>query len=597
MKKRLVAIVVILVAVGIGVGAYYYTRDDAKPQVMTSAITRGDVIEAVSATGTLEAVTTVQVGTQVSGTIESLHADYNSIVHKGQVIARLDPSLFQTQIDQQRANLLRSEADTERLRVQVDDAQTKLTRARSLSDRHLIPATDLETAEVNLRAAQAQLQSAQAQVTQSRASLNQAQVNLQHTVIETPIDGIVISRNVDVGQTVAASMQAPTLFVIAADLTKMKVNANIDEADVGRIRPAQHVTFRVDAYPAADFEGTVSQIRLQPTTVQNVVTYATVIDVPNNDLRLKPGMTANVQIQIATSPNVLRVPNTALRFRPTTDIFAALGQTPPQGFLQTGARPGAGGQRRPGSETGGGAPGQVSPGNGAQERPGAASRPRGTTGDEVPMPTDQQPPQQGQPAAGQAQGQGRPDWQNMTPEERRRRFEERLKNATPEERERMMERMRQFQQGGGPGGAGGPGGQQMPRAAAPQPGPSQAPRAQGSSSPASPHGPNPGHATGGITNSRADTIDALFGPLPTTQSFGRVWRYVDGKLTMVRVRLGVSDGTNTELISGDLPEGAQVVTGVLLGPAASATQGGGATGRSPLMGPQRGPGGPPHGGR
>jgi HlyD family secretion protein len=584
--KRLVSVVVILVAVGIGLGAYYYSRDDAKPQVMTAAVTRGDVTEAVSATGTLEAVTTVQVGTQVSGTIQSLHADYNSIVHKGQVVARLDPSLFQTQIDQQQANLVRSEAEVDRLRVQVDDAQTKLTRARSLSERNLIPATDLETAEVNLRAAQAQLQSAQAQVTQSRAALNQAQVNLQHTVIEAPIDGIVISRNVDVGQTVAASMQAPTLFVIAADLTKMQVNANIDEADVGRIRPQQHVVFRVDAYPASEFDGTVSQIRLQPTTVQNVVTYATVIDVPNNDLRLKPGMTANVQIQIATRNNVLRVPNTSLRFRPTTDIFAALGQTPPPEFSRVGGRPTGNGQGRPG---GLGTGTQEQPAtSGGQPSSGATSRPRGTAGDQVPATTDKQPPQQqGQkPAAGQ--GQGRPDWQNMSPEERRRRFEERLKNATPEERERMMERMRQFQQGGGPAGPQGPGGPGAAsrQGAAAAPGPGQAAPGQPAAG-----ARNSTARSGVIANSRADTIDALFGPLPPTESFGRVWRYVDGKLTMVRVRLGVTDGTNTELVSGDLPEGVQVVTGVLLQPAPSATQGGGATGRSPLMGPQR-PGGP-----
>ncbi len=558
MTKRLVTIAVIVIAVGIGLGAYYYTRDETKPEVMTGSITRGDVTEAVSATGTLEAVNTVQVGTQVSGTIQALDADYNSIVHKEQVIARLDPSLFQTQVDQQRANLARSEADVERLRVQVDDARTKHARAQELSQRNLIPATELETAQVNLRAAQAQVLSAQAQVTQSRASLNQSEVNLQHTVIAAPIDGIVISRNVDVGQTVAASMQAPTLFVIAADLTKMKVNANIDEADVGRIRPGQHVAFRVDAYPTTEFDGTVSQIRLQPTTVQNVVTYATVIDVPNNDLRLKPGMTANVQIQIAHRANVLRVPNMALRFRPTTDIFAALGQEPPPEFMRgPGQRGGAGGQTRPGN---GGFGGQgQQPTNGGQT--GAMPRPRGTVGETVPLPTDavQPAPQEGAPQRPQGQPGQRPDWQNMSPEERRRRFEERLKNATPEERERMMERMRQFQQRGG---------QEAPQR------------------PANPPG-------GRVTSSRAETIDALFGPLPTSESFGRVWRYVDGKLSMVRVRLGVTDGTNTELVSGDLPEGTPVVTGVLLQPVASATQGGG---RSPLMGPQRGPGAPRGGG-
>lgn len=575
--KRIVTLVILLVAVGIGVGAYYYTREDAAPQVMTATVTRGDVTEAVSATGTLEAVTTVQVGTQVSGTIQALYADYNSIVHKGQVIARLDPSLFQTQIDQQRANLSRSEAEVERLRVQVDDARTKLTRARELSRRNLIPATELETAEVNFRAAQAQVLSAQAQVTQSRASLTQSQVNLQHTVIAAPIDGIVISRNVDVGQTVAASMQAPTLFVIAADLTKMKVNANIDEADVGRIRPAQRVMFRVDAYPTSEFDGTVSQVRLQPTTVQNVVTYATVIDVPNNDLRLKPGMTANVQIQIAHRTNVLRVPNMALRFRPTTDMFAAFGQEPPPD-LARGGRGGAGAPARPAS---GGGTGQQ-PGMNGQGQSGAAPPPRGTAGEASPSSTDQQAtPQEAPRPSGQMQPeQRRPDVQNLSPEERRRRFEERLKNATPEERERMMQRMRQFQQQRGAGRPEAPG-ETAPAAPASQPaqGTATRQRAQGARSGSAP-------AMGTLAGSGAQTIDALFGPLPPTQSFGRVWRFVDGRLTMARVRLGVTDGTNTELVSGDLPEGTTVVTGVILQPAPSATRGGGTT-SSPLL-PQRG---------
>lgn len=559
MTRRIVVVSLLLAAAGIAAGAYYATRDPEQPQVITAAVTRGDVVEAVSATGTLEAVTTVQVGTQVSGTIQSLHADYNSIVRKGQVIARLDPSLFQTQIDQQRANLVRSEAEVERLRVQVDDARTKLARAQELSARNLIPASELESAQVTVRAAQAQLQSAQAQVTQSRASLNQADVNLQHTVIAAPIDGIVISRNVDVGQTVAASMQAPTLFVLAADLTKMKVNANIDEADVGRIRPGQHVSFRVDAYPADEFEGSVSQIRLQPLTVQNVVTYATVIDVPNPDLRLKPGMTANVQVQIARRTNVLRVPNMALRFRPTTDMFAALGQEPPPEFNRAG---------RPAS---GGGPARQPDGGGAPAGGPGVARPRGTAGEIVPVATDAQtPPAQGAERPGA--GERRPDWQSLTPEERRRRFEERLKNASPEERERLMQRMRER----GVPGSGGPAGQAAPAAAAP-------------AAPARTRARTEAPRGGAARPATPQTIDALFGPLPVTETPGRVWRFVDGRLVVARVRLGVSDGTNTELIAGDLPEGTTVVTGVLLQPAASATQGGGT--RSPLMPQRPGPGG------
>src|SRR5262245_57932133 len=330
MKKAIVSLLVVGVLGG-GAYAYYHYKDSGpKFTVNYSAISRGDVVDTVGATGTLQAVTTVQVGTQVSGTISELHADFNSLVKKGQVLARLDPSLFQTQIEQAKANLVRSQADLERQRVALDDANTKLTRAKELSARQLLAKSDLDAAQVAARAAEAQLKSSEAQITQAQASLNQNQVNLEHTVIEAPIDGLVISRNVDVGQTVAASMQAPTLFVLAADLTKMQVVANLDESDVGRIRPGQVVTFRVDAYPSETFRGSVSQVRLNPIVQQNVVTYATVINVPNNELKLKPGMTANVNVEIARSSNVLRVPNSSLRFRPTNEMYAAIGQTPPE---------------------------------------------------------------------------------------------------------------------------------------------------------------------------------------------------------------------------------------------------------------------------
>ena len=335
MTKRVVFIVVATVAV-IAAGAVYYrsTHTDTGPAPLTAAVTRGDVVEAVDATGTVEAVTTVQVGTQVSGTIQSLHADFNSKVRKGQVIARLDPSLFQTQVDQARATVTRLQADVERARATLADAHLKLRRARDLFAMELIPLSELDTAESNAVQAEAAVKAAEAQVTQARASLNQAEVNLGHTIIAAPIDGIVISRNVDVGQTVAASMQAPTLFVIARDLTRMQARASISEADIGRIQPGQPVAFRVDAYPDETFVGTVTQIRLQPVIEQNVVSYTTVIDVPNPDLKLKPGMTANVTVEIARNDGVLRVPNAALRFRPTAELFAALGQTGPETFAQ-----------------------------------------------------------------------------------------------------------------------------------------------------------------------------------------------------------------------------------------------------------------------
>ena len=283
-------------------------------------------------------MTTVQVGTQVSGTIKALHADFNSEVQKGQVVAELDPSLFQTQVEQARATLIKAAGGCRsREGGRATTAQRKPRRAQELFDQKLIARNDLETAQATAMQAEASCKSAQAQVTQARAALNQNQVNLGHTIITAPIDGIVISRNVDVGQTVAASMQAPTLFVIAQDLAHMQVSASIDEADIGRIAQGQPVTFRVDAYPTQTFRGTVSQVRLEPKTDQNVVSYTTMIDVPNQDLKLKPGMTANVTVQIAMNEDVLRVPNGSLRFSPTPELFAALGQEVPAAVATAGA--------------------------------------------------------------------------------------------------------------------------------------------------------------------------------------------------------------------------------------------------------------------
>src|SRR5688572_7894423 len=327
--KKLILIVLVLVAVGVGAGVYTMRNNRPDPTVTAQQLSRGDIVDAVGATGTLEAVETVDVGTQVSGVVQQLSADFNSIVRKGQVIAKLDPSLIQTQIEQQTANVVRAEADLERLRVNLADAKQKLDRAQQMAERNLIPRTELETAEVNVKSAEAQIRSSEAALTQARAQLNKQRVKLGYTTIKAPIDGIVISRNVDQGQTVASSMNAPTLFIIAADLTKMQVVANIDEADVGRMRPGQKVTFRVDAYPTDTFNGTVQQVRLQPAVVQNVVTYSTVISVPNPELKLKPGMTANVNIEIARRTNVLRVASAATRFRPSAEMFAVLNQPVP----------------------------------------------------------------------------------------------------------------------------------------------------------------------------------------------------------------------------------------------------------------------------
>lgn len=547
--RKILIIVATVAVIGAGAYGYYrYTQKPAAPTISTARVTRGDIAETVGATGTLQAVTTVQVGTQVSGTIQELNADFNSLVRKGQVLARLDPSLIQSQIEQARANLIRAEADLERLRVALDDARTKLTRARELSEKKLIAQMELEAAEVTVRSSEAQLRSQQAGVTQSQASLKQNEVNLAHTVIESPIDGLVISRNVDVGQTVAASMSAPTLFVLAADLTKMQVLASLDESDVGRIRPGQLVRFRVDAFPTEEFTGNVTQVRLQPTTVQNVVTYQTVIDVPNPALKLKPGMTANVNIEIARRADVLRVPNTALRFRPTAEIFAALGQTPPPGGLGggRGRGTGAGPDTRNAQPTP--APAAAEPPAAAQQAP--AAQPRRQTAAALPRDTSQ--PQRAatageeptpRAAGGDATGGGRRGRGN---------FAERMASMTPEERERFMERMRA--RGFTPPTEGQP-------AAAAQGGRGQGPRAQAQNTSARPAAPR-------TRAQSATTFDALFGPLAPTETFGQVWLNVDGTLQRVRTRLGVSDGQQTELIQaldGDVKEGTEVVTNVITG--------------------------------
>jgi HlyD family secretion protein len=322
MKKRLVLVLAAVLVVTASVAAYYRTAGtDKGPQPVTAVATRGDVVEVVDATGKLQAVTTVQVGSQLSGTIQALYADFNSHVRKGQVIARLDASVLEAQLEQAQASLVRLQADVEHARIEVDDTQNKLRRAQQLSERGLIPAADRDTAETTARQAEASLKAAQAQVTQAQASLNQNRVNLSHTVITAPVDGTVISRNVDVGQTVAASMSAPTLFEIAKDLSEMQVNASVDESDIGQVKPGNRVTFKVDAYPSETFAGTVSQVRLQPVVTQNVVSYVTIIDVPNRELKLKPGMTANVTIEVARADAVVRVPNAALRFRPSEEML------------------------------------------------------------------------------------------------------------------------------------------------------------------------------------------------------------------------------------------------------------------------------------
>lgn len=331
MKRKLTFFAGLVIAATITVSAFYGRGSDADVAITTETVTRGSIVTRVSATGSLEPVTTVQVGSQVSGTIESLNADFNSVVKKGQVLARLEQSLFRAAIEQAQANLVRAEADHERVRLALADSETRLARAKELADRQLIPANELDAAQVTRDSTEAQVRASAAGVTQARASLQQAQVNLSKTVITSPIDGVVISRNVDVGQTVAASLSAPTLYLLAADLTRMQLNASIDESDLGNIAAGQPVTFSVDAYPRETFDGVVQQVRLNPVVISNVVAYAAIISAPNPELKLKPGMTTTLDVEVARRDDVLRVPAAAVRFRPTVEQLEAMSVTAPEG--------------------------------------------------------------------------------------------------------------------------------------------------------------------------------------------------------------------------------------------------------------------------
>jgi HlyD family secretion protein len=400
MMKRVVSLVVVAALAGAGVWAYFYTQSRGNaPRYRLAAVERGPLVATVSASGNLNAVTTVQVGSQISGQIKELLVDFNSLVRKDQIIARIDSETYEAKVGQARAELdsaraavtnqqaqieraradvenakaalAEGQAQTAKARVAVLDARRDIERKTELYRRELIARSELDTSqatfdaagaqvdsarakeqalaaairssEAQFRVAEAALVSSRAQVKQREAALQQAQVDLDRTVIRAPVNGTVVSRAVDVGQTVAASLQAPTLFTIAQDLTKMQVETSVDEADIGRIKVEDRATFTVDAFPGESFSGTVTQIRKAPLIVQNVVTYVVVIAVDNPGGRLLPGMTANVKLVVAEKPSVLKVSNAALRFRPAGET--APGSAPaaaraPQASPGAGAPPG-----------------------------------------------------------------------------------------------------------------------------------------------------------------------------------------------------------------------------------------------------------------
>src|SRR5919198_1094812 len=352
-KKALLVISVLVVLAGATGLAVVRQRSAGKdqPRFVTAAVDRGRISARVTATGTVSALVTVQVGSQVSGRIKSIDVDFNSPVKKGQLLATIDPQLFEAALSQARANATIASGDLAAAKVKVADAQRQYDRAKSLGDSKLIAQADLDAAQVALESARSAVTSAEGRVALNRAQLQQAQINLAYSRIYSPIDGVVISRNVDVGQTVAASLQAPTLFVLGEDLRKMQIDTSVSETDIGKMRAGMPAIFTVGAFPGERFKGTVRQIRNAPQSVLGVVSYDAVIDVTNPDLKLRPGMTATVTLIHAEKDDALRVPNAALRFRPPTELSAK--------FAADGTKPNPNGAQAQGGSGGEGAGGKV----------------------------------------------------------------------------------------------------------------------------------------------------------------------------------------------------------------------------------------------
>lgn len=317
MKKIIIFAAAALLLVSAAI--YFFVNRSPEPRFRTAKVEKGSIVSTVTASGTVNAVVTVQVGTQVSGTIQKLFVDYNSKVKKGEPIAQIDPSIFNSQVEQGRGNYQNAAANLSKAKADVLETRRTLQRNRELLKDGVVSQADYDTAETRYRQALDAVRAAEGSVIQTQGAFSQARTNLRYSTIKSPVDGIVVSRNVDVGQTVAASFQTPTLFTIAQDLTKMQIDTSVDEADIGKIRVGQTAAFTVDAYPESSFTGKVVQIRNSPTVTQNVVTYNVIIAVENPEMKLKPGMTANVNIEVLRRDDVVKVAAAALRFRPKSD--------------------------------------------------------------------------------------------------------------------------------------------------------------------------------------------------------------------------------------------------------------------------------------
>ncbi len=367
MKRKIIWVVVLALLVAGAVYGYRYRESHKAPEITYKSVpvTKRRIVASITASGTVSALVTVQVGSQVSGRIQLLNADFNSHVKKGQIVAKIDPQLFQAAAEQANASFQSAKANVVKAESQANLSEKQLGRTKALREQGLASQQDMDTSEANAATDKASVDVAKASLSQAHANLNTANVNLSYTTILSPIDGVVISRSVDVGQTVAASLSAPTLFTIAQDLSKMQVDTNVSEGDVGRLTQGMTANFTVDAYPGKTFKGVISDVRNAPTTVQNVVTYDAVIKVDNDELKLKPGMTANVTIIHSQRDGVLSIPNAAIRFKPSNLEAPATptpsgsasggrswgggdGGAPPAGASSAGRRGGGGGGGGPG---------------------------------------------------------------------------------------------------------------------------------------------------------------------------------------------------------------------------------------------------------
>jgi HlyD family secretion protein len=366
---RVIVFAVVVAAAAFLVIKKPWVKGDEPITFSTVQVTKGSIAAQVTANGTLSAVSTVQVGAQVSGRVVELHADFNDPVKKGEIIAKLDEQVLQSQIDQAAANLALAAANVNKAEVALEDADRQWKRQKTLQDQQLVAGATVESAQVAYDTAKAALVAAKASQAQAAANLSQAKLNLSYATIYSPVDGVVLSRAVDVGQTVAASLQAPVLFTIAEDLARMQIDTAVTEGDVGRLQDKMPATFTVDAFPGRQFKGIVRQVRNSPTTTQGVVTYDAVIDVDNADKALRPGMTANCTFVLAQVADAVKIPNSALRFKPTREqlmaVFAEFGGRRGSGSGGGGGfggGSGGGSGRRRGSDGGGGAGGGAGPG-------------------------------------------------------------------------------------------------------------------------------------------------------------------------------------------------------------------------------------------